>query len=257
MSEAAQAFVAGMSARHEDAAIRLQRMFAEQRPAGFTPADLIARIKQAFGGDDEGSAQPRGYAPASPGAKPTQGWDPLDANAEATPFIDPVEVARQAGHDAGLAEGLAAARAEYAETATRDQALLTGLAEALRSEARIDRERLARHLSQTVLHLVTRLVGETGVSGELLAARVAAATELLADAAESAVLRVNPADIALLDGHLPATIAPVGDAQVARGGYVLEAASTIVEDGPDLWLEQLARTLDKMALPASFSATAG
>ncbi len=139
-------------------------------------------------------------------------------------------------------------RARYL-VAERDRAMLARLVEALRSDTRIDREQLARNLRQTVLHLVTRLVGETGVSGALLAARVNAATDLLADAAESAILRVNPADIALLEGHLPDTVFAAGDAGVARGSFVMEAASTIVEDGPELWLEQLARTLDKVALP--------
>lgn len=242
MSEAAQDFVVGLSARGSDAALRLQRTFAESE-RGFAPADLIARIKEAFTG--EGESRPRGYAPADSQANPTEGWNPLDANAEPTQFIDPAEVTRQAAYDAGYA----AARAEQSEAAERDRAMLARLVEAMRSDARIDRERLAKHLRQTVLHFVTRLVGETGVSAELLTARVIAATELLADAAESAVLRVNPADVALLDGQLPQTIFAVGDAQVARGSFVMEAASTIVEDGPEIWLEQLARTLDKIAVP--------
>ncbi len=88
MSE--HAFVAGLSARHDDAAIRLQRMFAEQ-PSGFAPADLIARIRQAFGGGGETGEAPRGYTPANRDAMPTKGWDPLDSDAEPTPFIDPAE----------------------------------------------------------------------------------------------------------------------------------------------------------------------
>ncbi|MFW2850864.1 FliH/SctL family protein [Sphingomonas sp. TX0543] len=242
MSEASQDFVVGLSARGSDAALRLQRSFAEQTP-GFAPADLIARIKEAFTG--EGESRPRGYAPADAGTSPTEGWNPLDACAEPSPFIDPVQVAQQAGFDAGYA----AAQAEHNEAAERDRALLARLVEAMRSDARIDRERLAAHLRQTVLHLVTRLVGETGVSGELLAARVKTATELLADASESAMLRVHPADIALLEGHLPATVFAIGDAQVTRGSFVMEAASTIVEDGPEIWLDQLARALDKIAVP--------
>jgi flagellar assembly protein FliH len=30
---------------------------------------------------------------------------------------------------------------------------------------------------------------------------------------------------------------------------VLESAATIVEDGPDLWIEQLAQAIDRAALP--------
>ncbi|WEK44662.1 MAG: FliH/SctL family protein [Candidatus Sphingomonas colombiensis] len=244
MSEPARDFVAGLSARHNDAAVRLRRVLSE-RPAGFAPADLIDRIEHAFGGVPN-PRQPCSYAPANNDVMPDDHWDPIEPDAEPAPFVDPVEVARQAGYD----QGLAAARAEQGDAAERDRAMLARLVEALRSDARIDRERLARNLRQTVLHLVTRIVGETGVSGELLGARVNAARDLIADATESAVLRVNPADMALVAGHLPATIAPMSDAEIARGSFVLEAASTIVEDGPELWLEQLTRTLDKVAVPA-------
>src|SRR3546814_10579014 len=72
---------------------------------------------------------------------------------------------------------------------------------------------------------------------------------MLADAAESALLRVNPADVALLDGKLPKNVFAAGDEGVQRGAFVLEAASTIVEDGPDLWLEQLGQALDRIAVP--------
>ena len=95
------------------------------------------------------------------------------------------------------------------------------------------------------------LVGEAGVSADLLAARVEAAADLLADKAESALLRVHPADVALLDGKLPPTIFAAGDAAVARGSFVLESASTVVEDGPTLWLDQLALAIDRVPLPAA------
>ncbi|WP_298668572.1 FliH/SctL family protein [uncultured Sphingomonas sp.] len=243
MSEPARGFVAGLSARHNDAAVRLRRVLSE-RPAGFAPADLIDRIEHAFG--TPAARQPGGYTPASRDPAPTEEWDLVEPDAEPAPFLDPIEAARQAGHE----QGLAAARAEQGEAAERDRAMLARLIEALRSDARIDRERLARQLRQTVLHLVSRIVGEADISGELLGARVSAASDLIAEASESAVLRVNPADMALIAGHLPSTIAPIGDTGIARGSFVLEAASTIVEDGPELWLEQLARTLDKVAVPA-------
>ncbi|RZM09613.1 MAG: flagellar biosynthesis protein FliH, partial [Sphingomonas sp.] len=84
---------------------------------------------------------------------------------------------------------------------------------------------------------------------ELLGARIETASELLADKAESAMLRVHPDDVALLDGHLPKTIFAVGDATLARGSFVLESASTIVEDGPELWLEQLTQAIDRVSVP--------
>ena len=108
---------------------------------------------------------------------------------------------------------------------------------------------MAGHLRQTVLHLVTRMIGEAGVAPDVLAARIEAATDLLADSAESAILRLHPDDVALVQDHLPKTVFPVGDATLKRGAFVIESASTIVEDGPDLWLDQLAQAIDRVPIP--------
>lgn len=245
MSEAAVsgAFVAGFSARQDDAAIRLHRMFAT-RPSGFAPGDLIARIEEAF------AASPNGFGPASAGTEideaEARSLDPVAAAVAEVVTIDPLVEAHRAGYDAGYA----AARIEQEQQTARDLALLEGIAASLQSDDRLDRERIAQQLRQTVLHLVTRLVGDAGISADLLAGRVEAAAELLADQSESAILRVNPSDVALLEGRLPDTVFAVGDASLTRGSFVLEAASTLVEEGPELWLEQLTSALDKVAVPA-------
>ena len=222
-----EAFVAGFAARHAVAAGILQAAFAP--PPGFAPAAPV-------GG-------PRHFHPADPANKPTEGWDPLDAEAEPSPFIDPLHAA----HAAGYAEGLAAAATAAAATRTRDEALLTGVASALGGN--IDREAIAAQLRQTVLLLVTRIVGDVGVAADRLAQRIEVAADMLTDSAESAMLRVHPDDLPLLEGRLPATIFPVSDAGLSRGGFVLESASTVVEDGPALWLEQLASAIDRVPLP--------
>ena len=225
-------FQAGFAARHSAAAHLLQQAFAPA-PITFAPVAI-------------GSAtRPRSFSPADPANDPTAGWNPLDPHQPPSDFLDPV----QAAHAAGFAEGQAAAAIAIEEIGTRDKRLLADLAVALAAAGRVDRERVARHLRQTVMLLVAKLVGESGVSPDLLAARVTAATELLADAAESAMLRVNPADVALLEGRLPDTVFAVGDAAVQRGAFVLESASTVVEDGPELWLEQMAAAIDQVALP--------
>lgn len=241
MSEAAaNVFVAGFAPRQDDAAVRLQRSFAA-RPAGFSPGDLIARIEEAF------SAAPQPHLTPEPApVAEAPSFDPVAAAMAQEPAVDPLAEAYQAGMDAGYA----AARAEFEAGAARDLALIEGIATALNADEWIDRERIARQLRQTVLHLVSGLVGQTGIAADLLAGRVEAAAELLADQAESAILRVHPDDVALLEGRLPETIFPVGDATLTRGSFVLEAASTIVEDGPELWLEQLTSALDKVAVPA-------
>lgn len=222
-----RSFVAGFSARHTTGDL-LDQAFA---PApGFAPADPRAR---ALG--------PRSFAPADRDAHPTAGWDPFDPGAK--PYADPVATARAEGY----AEGLAAAAAE----AGRDRALADDIVAAL--SGRVDRDRVAQQLRQTVLFLVAKIVGESGVAPDVLAGRIEAATDLLSDAAESAMLRVHPDDVPLLEGRLPATVFAVGDAAVARGSFVLESASTIVEDGPELWLDQLAAAIDRVALPQGHS----
>jgi len=239
-------FSAGFASRHDAAADILRAAFSPVEDSGFAPADIrdrvAARKPKSF--TPEG-ANPKHFAPADPGANPTEGWDPFDAATPQEGFVDPVAAA----HAAGFAEGYAAAIAKAAENDARDRALLASLTEALQSAARVDREGMARQLRQTVMFLVTKLVGETGVAPERLASRIEVAAELLSDHAESAILRVNPEDVPLLDGLLPKTIFAVGDAAVARGAFVIESASTIVEDGPELWLEQLASALDRVAIP--------
>lgn len=248
-------FVSGLAAaRHDALGEALQRAFAAT--PGFAAADVRTAAARPFatrGGDSAAHdfappAGPRHFSPADPASNPTEGWDPfeLDADVAATNvFVDPVEVARSAGYDAGYADALVQARA----TATRDQTLLAQLGEALKAGGRLDREAVARQLRQTVLYLVTQLVGEIGIAPDRLANRIATATDMLSDRAEAAMLRVHPQDVALLEGKLPANVFAVGDAGVGQGSFVLESASTIVEDGPELWLEQLAQAIERVAMP--------
>lgn len=231
------AFVPGLAARSAGIAEALQRAFAP--PEAFAPREIRPR--------DAVPAEPKHFSPAEPSHKPTEGWDPFDPEPAAEPkaFVDPIAAARAAGY----AEGLAAGRAEVDAASAQQAALLEQVSDALARGAHFDRERMAGHLRQTVLHLVTKMIGETGVAPDVLAHRIEAAMDLLADSAESAILRLNPEDVALVDGHLPETVFPVGDPHVVRGGFVIESASTIVEDGPDLWLEQLAQAIDRVPIP--------
>lgn len=250
MSEAD--FVSGMPSRADAAALSRTRAQSGIAP-GFTPADLIARIEQAFGarppaptGTDEAGDQPRHFSPADPDSDPTAGWDMMDADAPIPACVEQIEAARIAGYHDGLADAAMAADA----VVSRERELLEAVAASMKAGGAIDRVALAEALRRTVTMLVTQLVGEIGVSAPLLAARVEAATELLADASESAMLRVHPEDLPLLEGRVPGTVFPVADESVERGSFVMEAASTIVEDGPAMWLDQLSTAIERAAVPA-------
>lgn len=236
-------FAPGFAGRIEAAAHVLHRAFGQG--ATFAAADIGSIGRRGF--EEPAPLTPRHFSPADPGVNPTEGWDPFAAEAPAAPtgFVDPVAAA----HDAGYAEGRAAALAEIEEARAREAALLEQVSQALAAGAHFDRERMAGHLRQTVLHLVQRMIGEAGVAPDILASRIAAAVDLLADSAESALLRLHPDDVALVRDRLPATIFPVGDPHVARGSFVIESASTIVEDGPEIWLEQLAQAIDRVPIP--------
>ena len=239
-------FAPGFASRHRAAAHVLQRAFAE--PVTFAPADVNRIGRRSFA---EPTAAPKHFSPADPGAKPTEGWDPFTAD---LPPADTAHVSTDpiaAAHAAGFAEGRAAAINEIEDSKAREAALLDQVSIALAGGAHFDRERMAGHLRQTVLHLVAKLVGEIGVAPDVLAGRIKASVDLLAENAESALLRLHPDDLALVEGRLPASVFPIADPQIARGGFVIESASTIVEDGPDLWLEQLAAAIDRVPIPPS------
>ena len=236
------AFTAGFVSRHAAEPARLRAALA---PApGFAPA--ASPVRPVHFSPQEARSGPKHFSPADRSVNPTEGWDPLDPS---VPGTGDVAAESAEAHAQAFEEGFAAGRALAAEEQARDRAFLADLTRALGGAGRIDREAVAERLRGTVLLLLSRLVGEVGVSAELLAARVSAATGLLADANESALLRVHPDDVPLLEGRLPDSVFAAGDASVARGSFVLESASTVVEDGPDLWLGQLAAAIDRVPVP--------
>jgi flagellar assembly protein FliH len=205
--------------------------FAEGGPVGFSPAP-----------------EPKHFRPADPGLKPTAGWDPFDPLGD-RPKADTGSDAIDAARAEGFAEGMATAERMAAERGEADAQALARIAAALEATTGFDRDALAGRLRQTVLALVSRLIGEAGVSTELLTKRIEAAVTLIADSAEPAMLRLNPEDLKLLEGHVPAPLLAVQDPAIERGGFRVETRSTAIEDGPSAWLNQLAAALDRAALP--------
>ncbi len=233
MSEAdLSSFVAGFTGRRDAAGAALRQAYASKGVA-FAPRDITP------------APPPKHFDPADAGVNPTEDWDPFDANQPTTSFVDPLATARAQGYE----EGLAAALANGGRLGERDQSLLDGLLAAIADDRRVDRERLAAHLRSTVLMLITKMIDEAGIDADLLARRVAAAAGMIGEDAESALLRMNPDDVALVEGKLPDNIFAVADPHVERGRFVLESAATIVEDGPDQWLEQLAQVIDRAGVP--------
>ncbi|MGN5374997.1 FliH/SctL family protein [Sphingomonas hankookensis] len=236
-------FVAGFASRHVAAADILARAFGTPDP--FAATGVMPVRPAGFDATDPASG-PKHFRPADPEANPTEGWDPFSTVVdEVASTLDPVAEA----HATGYAEGLAAAAAASRSDSARDHALLARLADALGTATHVDRKAMAARLRHTVLTLVRQIVGEVGVSVNHLIERIDAAADLLADGTESAILRMHEADIALVEGKLPKAVFPVADAQVERGGFILESASTVVEDGPALWLDQLGAAIETVPVP--------
>lgn len=212
--------------------------FAEAGPVGFSPA-------------------PKHFRPADPGRNPTAGWDPFDPLGErgkerpqpAPPAPEVMDAVVQAARADGFAAGMAEAERLAAARGAEDARALTELSGLLELMSGFDRDRLATRLRETVLALVARIVGEVGISAELLQARVEAAVALIADHSEVAQLRLNPADLPLIEGHQPARVTLVADDAIGRGGFRIETRATTIEDGPGAWMTQLAAALDRVGMP--------
>ncbi|WP_294087402.1 FliH/SctL family protein [Sphingomonas sp.] len=252
-------FAAGLPTRADAGAAA--RLAASS--AGFTPIDLAAagsaptkplETSETFTARPIGpksfkpeGAKPKHFKPAEPDDKAADTWDPRDADSG---FEDPIARARAAGFAEGLAHAEALAAQHMDAHAEQQAGLVAGIAAALSSPERIDRERLAQQLRDAVILLARQLVGEVGVAPERMAGRIKAAADMIADTAEAAVLRVHPDDAALLKEHLPPTLFPIADNSVARGHFVLESAATIVEEGPELWFDQLSAAIERVPLPS-------
>lgn len=202
-----------------------------QRRQGFTVRDLMQRLEAAdFSG---------GIA-----AVPPLPVSPLPAAPEPDPAEAALLAARAEAFAEGVSEGDRRARAELDD----DRAALASLLDGLASRP-FDVIALAPVLQKTVLALVGRLIGDAGIAPELIAGRIDTAIAMLTDATEPATVHLNPADHALVAAMLPAGIAVVADAEIERGAFRLETPSTLIDDGPALWLEQLSGRLDRMMLP--------
>ncbi|PZU11528.1 FliH/SctL family protein [Sphingomonas sp.] len=167
---------------------------------------------------------------------PPQPEGPADA-------IDDSEAQRAEAYAQGFDEGhrtaLAALETEHAAF-DRLAAALAGVG----AEPPAD---LARLLSETVSRLVRQVVGEAAaIDTDLLAERTNTVAAMIAEDGAPARLRLNPADVARIEGLRP-DLKLVADPTIAEGSVVAETATGWIEDGPAIRMEKLRTLLDAMS----------
>lgn len=159
--------------------------------------------------------------------------------AQAGEGTDPLARAWSEGHAAGLAEARAEAEAKVATDAEARGRIELAL-------ARLDAEQteaLRQRLLTTVEALCVATIAPLALDHAALTARVTRATAMLARADDDKVLRLHPADLALIASNLPEGLETIADPAIERGALRIETASGGVEDGPGHWRRAIAEAL--------------
>ncbi|WBO22117.1 FliH/SctL family protein [Sphingomonas abietis] len=160
---------------------------------------------------------------------------------EPEPEID-IEAIRAEAMAQGFAAGIEAGRRE-ADAERQALHELAANLESLKTEPTLG---LGMMIAATVERLLHQVVGEVEVCRETLMDRAQAAAALIGDETRPAILKLNPADLARLDGaELP--VAAEADPTLAPGELRLETANGSIEDSPGLRLERLRASLDRIA----------
>ena len=152
---------------------------------------------------------------------------------------DPLARAWSEGHAAGLAEARAEAEARAAADAEARGQIELAL-------ARLDAEQteeLRQRLLATVEALCEATIAPLALDRAALTERVARAATMLARADDDKVLRLHPADLALVARNLPEGLQTIADPAIERGALRIESASGGVEDGPAHWRRAIAEAL--------------
>jgi flagellar assembly protein FliH len=157
--------------------------------------------------------------------------------------VDDVELLRADAYAQGFEEGHRTALAALETQQAAFDRLATALAN-VQPEPPAD---LARLLAETVSRLVRQVVGEAAaIDTDLLAERTHAVAALVTEDGAPAKLRLNPADLARIDGLRP-DLKLVADPSIAEGSVVAETAGGWIEDGPAIRMEKLRGLLDAMS----------
>ncbi|KQM14826.1 FliH/SctL family protein [Novosphingobium sp. Leaf2] len=143
----------------------------------------------------------------------------------------------------GYAEGHAQAQTEAAAVLlahdTAHQALSLAFA---RIDAQLEEDLRAR-LRDTVAALCEAALGPLALDANALATRIQRAVAMLSRADDERVVRLHPADIALLSDCMAADWTVRPDPSLERGTVRVETASGGVEDGPATWRAAIAEAM--------------
>jgi flagellar assembly protein FliH len=172
------------------------------------------------------------------------GTSAADAIAEDAPgVIDPGEIEAEA-----FAQGFEEGRRTVAMEVAGEREELIRLVEALGVLQPEEPHALGELLAETVDRLVRQIVGEVTIDGTLLSDRAHAAAALIADETSPSRMRLHPDDhLRLSNAIIPVDM--IADATIAQGTVLLETGDGWIEDGPDVGLEKLRATLDKLGVP--------
>jgi flagellar assembly protein FliH len=153
-----------------------------------------------------------------------------------TPDVDLEGEAFARGFAEGTAQSLRAADEAERERDARREAIELAFARFDEASAAALRERLR----QTVVALCEEAVLPLAIDPEGLAVRVEKATAMLQRSLDERRVLLNPEDLELIEGRLPAGLVVEADAGVERGGLRIETADGGIEDGPTHWRRALA-----------------
>lgn len=159
--------------------------------------------------------------------------------AEAPDESDPRAQAWEAGYAAGCTDAQQAAEQAAAELAAARSRIELAL-------ARLDTEQ-TEQLRQKLFAVIETLCAASLAPLQLdpgaLTARVERAAAMLARADDERILRLHPADLALVADQLPEGLEARPDPALERGALRLESANGGVEDGPAHWRRAIAEAL--------------
>lgn len=138
-------------------------------------------------------------------------------------------------YDRGFADG----RAEAEERAAQEQADRDAQRASIElAFARFDAasaQDLRERLRQTVYALCEEAVLPLALDPVGLAARIEKAASMLQRAQDDRRVRLNPEDLALVEGRLPAGLTLLADPSIERGALRIETEDSGIEDGPRQW----------------------